>query len=108
MLWFCFPPTDADLRPLITAEGTAHDPAHGPIRHVCLNHVSILFTVKNEIEIVIKSSHMLCHWSGLDHLQKLSFMKHTHGICDKNQVWHLISYPVVFSQVTTEQREKSQ
>lgn len=69
----------------------------------CFNLVYSL----NEIAIVIKSSHMLFHWSGLDQLQKLSFMKCTHGICDKNQVWHLISFPVILSQVTTEQREKS-
>lgn len=30
-----FPPTDADLHLLIIAEGTAHDPAPGPTRHVC-------------------------------------------------------------------------
>ncbi len=99
VLCFCFPPTDADLLLLIIAEDTAHDPGHGPTHHVCLNTVSIirLQGLEHFLCNSIYSKYTYCH------TYLLIVLKFFLTI----QVQPLISYPVVFSKVTTEQWETS-
>lgn len=58
--------TDADLHPLITAEGIAQDPAHAPIHHVRSDHVSVSCMKCThgiyDLKILHQSSNLLpCH-----------------------------------------------